>query len=380
MMSWRILIAELSFRRGTAMVTLLITAATTMTVFFLIGLSDLMAGRTRLIQRDIGLNLRFIPAGTDLDRYWMKGYSEGTIDEGLVDTLEAQDVANRLVPMLQRTIPWGEGEAILTGIGRERFARNKTMKPVFGGLVDEEEAIILGSVAAEMIDAKEGDTLTVLGLSGKVKRVLASEGSSEDLRVHMDLSTVQSLLGLTGKINEIRALECNCEEGITDPEEHLRSILEPLLPGTIMIRQDKLADARRKQRQLLDRLSMVAMPVVVVLAVFIVAALIILNTYQRRREMGLYSVLGRGPEYVGGLIWGRALLLGCVGGLAGATLAWCGLAIFGESLLGAAAKPNFHLQDWLASGLLGGAITSVAAILPVILMMNLEPAIVLRGE
>lgn len=380
MMFLRLVVAELRFRRWNAILTALITACATVAVFFFLGLSDLLAARTRLIQRDIGLNLRFIPEGTNLDRYWMKGYAEGTIEESLMETLHQQDVANRLIPVLQRTIPWGQGEAILTGIGKEMFSRDKKMKPVFGSMVDQETTVVLGAVAAEMVNAREGDLVSILGEDFKVKRILTLEGSQEDLRVHADLSVVQDLLGMPGKLNEIRALECNCEEGVTDPESHLRSILEPLMPGTVMIRQDRMADARRKQRQLIDRMSSVALPVVVVLSVLIVAGLIILNTYQRRRELGLYSVLGKGPIYVGSLIWIRAGLIGCIGGLSGAAIAWFGLNVFSESLVAASGAPTMTLDDWLTAGVLGGAITSIASIFPVVLMMNLEPAMILKNE
>jgi hypothetical protein len=380
-MFFRLLISELRFRCWTAMLTMFITACAAVAVFFFMGLSDLMADRTRLIQRDLGLNLRIVPEGTDLDRYWMKGYADGTIDESLVERLEQQEVANRLVPMLQRTIPWGDGEAILTGIGDERFAGGQQMKPAFGRLTDQREQVVLGHLAAEKVVASEGDEITVLNRRFVVKRILAQEGSIEDLRIHLELSVVQELLELPGRLNEIRALECNCAEGITDPEEHLRSILEPLLPGTMMIRQDRMADARRKQRQLVDRLTSVGLPIVVILSVVIVAALIILNTYQRRRELGLFSLLGRGPTFVGGLIWGRAILLGCGGGLVGAGFAWWALSNYGGALVGNTSASSMLLfSNCVLGGVLGGAITSVASIFPIVLLLNAEPAIVLRGE
>ena len=68
-------------------------------------LSELAAQRTQIIQRDIGLNLRIIPADTDLEAYWIKGYAEGVMDQSLLSRIAEQEVANRLVPMLQRTIP-----------------------------------------------------------------------------------------------------------------------------------------------------------------------------------------------------------------------------------------------------------------------------------
>ena len=376
----RLVICELRYRPWTAALTVLIAGSAVLAVLSFIGLSESLAKRTRIIQRDMGLNVRFIPAGNRLDRYWLRGHAEGSIDQTLVDRLADQEVANRLVPMLQRTIPFGDGEAILTGIGEERFANGQVMKPVFGGIADG-ETIVLGSAAAELAGAEEGNTVIILGREFRVARVLAGEGTSDDLRVHAELPIVQSLLGTPGKINEIRALECQCDDSVADPEQKLREVLEPLLPGTMMIRHDRMADARRKQRQLADRVVGTVTPLVVALAAALVCALLFLNTYQRRREIGLLSAVGRDRRFVIALIGCRSIVLGVIAGLLGVGAAWVTLAWGTPSLLGEDVSPPEWSASWLGLGLiLGAAIPAAASILPIASARRVDPAMTLRKE
>lgn len=379
-MLFRLVICELRYRPWAAALTVSITASAVVAVLFFIGLSESLAKRTQIIQRDMGLNVRLIPEGNRPDRYWFRGYAEGSIDQSLVDGLVNQDVANRLVPMLQRAIPMGEGEAMLTGIGEERFANGQAMKPVFGGIATG-ETVVLGSAAAALARVAEGDSIAILGREFRVARVLAAEGTSDDLRVHAELPIVQSLLGMPGKVNEIRALECHCDESVTDPEEKLREVFEALLPGTMMIRHDRMADARRKQRQLADRVARTATPLAVALATVIVCALLILNTRQRRREIGLLTTVGRDRRFIVALIGCRSVILGVIAGLGGVVTAWAILAWGTPHFSGEDTPPPDWSGSWLALGLmLGAAIPAAASILPIAFASRVDPAVTLREE
>ena len=375
-----LVVAELRHRPGTAFVTLVMMVLATAVVVFFVGVSDLAATRTRLIQRDLGLNVRLIPETTDLNQYWLRGYSTGTIDEAIVSKLEAQDVANRLVPMLQRTIPWGESEAILTGIGKERFKRGQSKKPVFGGPAQSSDELVLGSTAAQERGLAEGDKVSVLGRDFTVKRILAESGSIEDIRVHAGLEVVQELLEMPGKLNEIRALECHCDASIADPTAYLRETLEPLLPGTRVIRQDRMADARRQQRLMAERTGAVAAPLLAAFATIGVMGLTLLNANQRRVEIGMLAALGRTPGSIALMIGARSVLLGLLGGLIGGCLGWVLINQYGSWFLGPGpGKFELELTGVLISGVLGGAIASLGALIPAALAARVDPAETLRG-
>jgi hypothetical protein len=358
-----------------------IVAVAVATVVFFVLLSELAADRTRIIQRDIGLNLRILPGEADLDAYWLKGYADGVIDESLLEKILEQDVANRLVPLLQRTIPWGDGEAILTGIGEEMFARGAAMKPVFGAFGDESDELTLGALAAAKRGLSEGDPTEMFGRGFVVKRVLSSTGSMDDVRVYAPLATVQQLLGMPGKLNEIRALECECGKDVADPEAFIRAVLEPLLPGTQIVRQDRLAEARRKQRILADRIGVAATPVLILLSALGVSGLAFLNTQQRRAEIGLFSAVGMGASRIAMIIGVRAALLGAIGGVLGALVGWILVNRFGGHFVGFnVASVAFRTVHLWIGGLAGGAIAFCGGLIPAVLAARADVVNTLRGS
>lgn len=375
-----IVVAEIRYRKLSSVCSAVIVATAVAAVIFFMLLTDLAADRTRTIQRDIGLNMRIIPADTDLERYWNKGYADGWIDENLLVKGIEQDVANRLVPMLQRTIPWGDGEAMLTGLGDELFSRGEKMKPVFGGIQQEAESLTIGAIAAGKRLLREGDSVKVLGRDFTIKRVLAATGSVDDIRVYASLPVVQDLLEMPGKLNEIRALECQCGADVDDPEAYIQAVLEPLFPGTRVIRQDSLAEARRKQRMMAERIGLVATPILITFASLAIFGLAFLNAQQRQQEIGLLAVLGKSAWTIGAIVWCRSALLGLLGGLLGGLAGWYLVNQFGDYFIGAGnAKLGFKLQSLLIGSALGGLIASSGAMLPAWYAARRDPAETLRG-
>lgn len=376
-----IVTAEIRYRLLASIAMVAVVMASAMMVFFFYWLSELAAERTRVIQRDLGLNLRILPAEADLESYWMKGYADGVIDQSLLTTVQQQEVANRLVPMLQRTVPWGDGEAILTGIGEEIFVRGESLKPVFGGFGDAAGELTLGAIAAGKRQLVEGDRVTVLRQEFLVKRVLVPTGSIDDIRVYGDLAMVQSLLEMPGKLNEIRALECECGEDVADPEAWIRETLEPLLPGTQIVRQDRLAEARRRQRIMADRMTTAATPVLLFFTSLAVAGLAFINCQQRRGEIGLFVAVGMSAARIGSIIATRAALLGGAGGVLGVMTAWILVDQLGEYFVGTGAG-RIPLQGWhgLLGGLLGSLIAFCGALVPAVLAAKSDPATTLPGD
>lgn len=75
---------------------------------------------TRRVMRDLGFNLRIIPAGTDTAHLWSKGYSDLTMPEEYVKTLAAQKgvfvTFNHLTATLRQRYPLARGEVLLEGV------------------------------------------------------------------------------------------------------------------------------------------------------------------------------------------------------------------------------------------------------------------------
>jgi hypothetical protein len=382
------LLAELRHRWPSALVSAGAVALAIASVVVFVLLGRAAEDETRILQRDIGLNVLVLSDQTDLGKYYAKGYSEHSLPMEYLDRLWDQEVANRLVPMIRwrltldpsKTANAAGLEILLTGIGAEVFKAGKSMKAVFGMQLESDEVVIGGEVAASL-GLTRGDELELMGKRFRVQRSLRTAGSEEDVTVYANLGTVQTLLGLEGRINEIQAIECHCAADIADPLEHLRSQLEQLLPGTRVIRRAALADARRAQRISAKRLLKLATPAAVLLAGALVAALAWLNTRDRRAELGLLRTLGASSAELAGLVIGRSLLIGCLGALLGSAGGeWLALELIPRIYSEAKSPPMGQAMLWLYALLGAPLFAAGAALLPVAWAVSADPAEVLCDE
>lgn len=369
-----LVLAELRHRAASAGAFALVVAVATAWACTFVLLARAAEKETRIIQRDIGLNVVVISAEEDLDRYWAQGFAEASFPAEYVARLEDQNVANRLIPMLRRRVSWGDVEVMLTGIGAERFQGGKRMKAAFGMEVPAGELVVGGTIARRLALA-EGTTVDFLGHEFRVSRVLAETGSEEDVRVYTSLAEAQRLLDAPGRLNEIQALECHCGEDVLDPLAALRAELEPLLPGTRVLRRADLADARRTQRLQAEGLLALATPLVLVFAALIVGALAWANVRARRAEVGVLRTLGWASGSVAALFLLRAGLLATAGALVGASV--------GGALANTAGERVFRVVRGAVEGdpaLLGLALllappfAMIASLVPTLVALRADPA------
>lgn len=376
----RLVLREVGFRRVAFLVGALGVAVGVALVLLLVSFTRASEHETRILQRDIGLNVRIVPEATDLADYWLEGFTRETMPAEYLERVSDQEVANRLVPLLARRVAWGGVDVLLTGIGGEVFQAGNAKKPVFGREV-EAGTLVIGSAVAAALGVGRGDAGELLGEPFSVARVLAETGSEEDARVYANLADVQRLLDEEGRISEIHAIECHCEEDVADPLVLLRDELEALLPGTRVVRRESAADARREQRLLADKWVAVVAPVVVVLTGAWIGLLAYLNLRERRNELGVLFALGEPASAVGALVVLRSALLGTTGAVAGCALA-VGLTrtmaprLFDAGLRSAALEPGE-----LATAVLAVAILSLfASLVPAALASTRDPAEVLRDR
>ena len=367
---------ELQLRWVSAVATLFIIAGAVAMVLLANFLATASEVATRRIQRDIGLNLVILPPQTDLDAWWIDRVPRGTMPQDWIDRLQEQDVANRLVPMLVARVQVGNAEALLTGIDEERFKRGVKMKKAFGRTI-EAGTVVLGALAGKSAGAEEGESIEIKGVPFTIARILEPTGSEEDVRAWVSLADAQRILDVGPRLNEIRALECHCSEDVADPLAALRAELEPLVPGAKIVRMDALADARRAQRLLAERLIGIAAPTAVALAAIIVVILTLVNVNDRRKEIGVLRANNFGQGAVLCLFLSRALILGIVGG----ALGWAIAFILGGQLASELIGRNmlsFDLMPLLGAVVITALCSVIAAIFPALTASMWPPANLMR--
>ncbi|MGC9329348.1 MAG: ABC transporter permease, partial [Candidatus Hinthialibacter sp.] len=244
------------------------------------------------LMRDMGYNLRIISNKTDMNFFYSSGYSDQTIPEEHVKKFAAQDglYYAHLLGTLQRSIDWRGRRALLTGIAPEIAPVGKEKPPMIYTI--KPGTVYIGFELAKALSIQKGDQVEILGRSFHVENVLREAGSEDDVRILAALQDVQNLLGEEGRINEIQALNCFCAVEGRDPLDMLREQLAETLPGTHVIQKRAIAEARTRQRELMDNYFALILPFLLVVCAVWVGALAFLNARDRRQEIGVLRALG----------------------------------------------------------------------------------------
>lgn len=206
-----------------------------------------------------------------------------------------------------------------------------------------------------------------LTLAGNVRT-----GAGEDSRVYISLRDFESWTGLQPSVVEIGAY------GPASEVTSLLSVLQKNLPGADVhpVRQvtDGEANILSKTRSTLLWSSVL---------IISTAALCVLATltgwlFDRRRDFAIMKAIGASDRTIALFISGEATVLACVGGLFG-YLAGIGIAAWiGRANFNAAVSPRL---DVLPPVLIGSiAVTLLATLLPLRLLRQIQPAMILRGE
>lgn len=338
---------------------------------------------TTRVMRDLGFNLRIIPRATDMDHFWTHGFSDQTMPEDAVKRLAAQHGVflsfNHLTPALEGRLDVGGRPALLTGLGETIVDPNEGKQPM--GFRLQPGQVILGRAIADRLNAKRGGTIRLGEQEFTVERILGESGTEEDVRIYGALADAQTILGLPGRINEIKAIDCLCLTADEDPLSQLRAVIEEILPEARVLQLTALADARARQRQMAERYARFAVPLVLLVGAGWLALLAWLNVRERRAEIGLWRALGHGSPRLAGLLLGKAGLLGVLGAVAGYGVGtWIALSagpeIFQVTARSLRAEPMLLL--WAL--LLTPAFAALASLLPTMLAVAQEPAKTLRAD
>ncbi len=357
-----------------------LTAAVALLVAFRLT-SEASERETRRVMRDLGFNLRIIPAATDDGALWSKGHSDVTMPEEYVRTLADQKgvfmTFNHLTATLRRRYPLARGELILEGVSPSISDEGK--KPM--GFTLPKGQLYLGSTAAQLLQTRRGAEVTLGGRSFIVERVLSESGTDDDIRVYGHLADIQAVLDLPGRINEIQAVDCLCLTADKDPLAQMRSALATMLPDTRVLHVRALADARARQRQMAEKYAAFSTPLTLAIAGLWVGTLAILNVRQRRPEIGLWRALGYGSTRLSGLFLGKAVLLGSVGGLIGAIAGTLVALAFGPSIFHVTANSlAWNPTLVLLAVTLTPAFAAFVSFVPAMIALNQDPIETLRAE
>ncbi len=359
---------------------LAVAAAVALFVFFL-ATGDASERETSRLMRDLGFNLRIIAASTEMDDFWRKGYSEKTMPEEYVQRFADQKgiAYNHLLATLRRTIEWRGSEVVLVGLTTEVLPPGKKKSPMIFAV--EEGTVHVGFEIARRHGIAKGDTIEIRGRSFRVAETQIQEGSDNDITIHGSLADVQGLLGLEGKINEIRALECLCRDPDNESIDLLREQLERILPDAKVIQIRNIARARERQRLMTEGTFGLLAPFLILVCAAWVGILAMINVRNRQQEIGIMRALGFGSGRVAALFIGKAVAIGLVGAAAGFFVGTFFSLKLGPDLFEVTAKAIEPAYDMLGWSLLAAPVfTALSSLVPTMVAVTRDPAAVLKED
>lgn len=332
------------------------------------------------LTRDMGFNLRIIPKETNMDEFWLTGFSNITMPENYVLRFnQFKDFSYaHLTATLHKKVVWQNMNVILTGISPEIEPSGKKKDPMVFSI--QQNTVYLGYEIAKAFKLKKGDSIELFGNEVIVAKTLTENGSDDDIRIFAPLKEVQRILNMEGMINEIKALDCLCLiDDHTDALQLLRDQLNQVLPEGKVILNQTIAVAREKQRHMFERYFALLIPILILVSAIWIGTLAFFNVKERRQEIGILRALGYGADKIAYLFLGRAILLGIIGAILGFFFGTAFSLIYGPDIFIVTAKsiqPIYSLLVW--SIIVAPLFAAISSFIPTMIAISTDPAIILR--
>ena len=379
--SLRLILKELLHRRVGFLLSLL---AATAAVALCVGITMMQRAadkETRRNARDIGSNVFIIPASCDLYEYHQQGYSKQSMPDTSIDRMmKAGKIAyNHLIPTLTAEISIEGRQARMTGIAMARHPKGRPSKSKMGVVVKPGH-VHLGHGVAGLLGAEKGEEIELLNRRWVVERVAPEMGTVDDITILANLEDAQQSLARKGEISEIKAISCvQCDTPEDTSLETLRSELKKILPDTQVYLMKEIADARVRQRRMMELYSPFVILVLILASAAWLGVLAAINARERVGEIGLLRALGYGGGTIGFLILGRAVLVGLCAALLGFAIGTVITLVFGPEIFPETARAIRSDYQLLAMALVATPLIALlASFIPATLAIGHDPAVTLR--
>jgi putative ABC transport system permease protein len=179
---------------------------------------------------------------------------------------------------------------------------------------DTEPVIMVGSMAAELLHKKTGDTLEIEDRQLQVVGIFESSAMVENGALLMTLAQAQRITDKPGKVN---VLNIKLDEHASDADvEVIKARVRATMPGFVAITSSELV-----RKNAVVRISK-AMSNATTLVASLVGALVVFNTMlmsinERTKEIGVLLALGWQRRTIMKLICGESIILTLAGGFLG---------------------------------------------------------------
>jgi putative ABC transport system permease protein len=242
--------------------------------------------------------------------------------------------------------------------------------------------ILLGSEVAEATKLQIGQRMTIEGRNTSQERYskdyvisgTVSTGGVEDGFVYLSLNDMEEMTREPGLIDLVEASLTSGGPSLNDLADLIRQNAPDIEPRLV-------TRVTRSEETVLTKLTwLVYLVTLVVLSLTMIRVTTTMMTVvmERRKEIGLKKALGAENKKVAREFLAEGLLLGVLGGLIGSFTGLLFARLVSYSVFGRGLNPEFHLVPLTV--IVSALVTVVASLWPVKKAMEVEPALVLKGE
>ena len=324
--------------------------------------------------------------------------------ESYVDTITASGLqgVDNLSPKLTMPIKLKDRRFILTGILPKNEFKSKPAwqtgsdifsKPMGCGAVDvagvktgntdssldkaavRKEVIkdlgpqetIIGHDVAQILSLKKGSSVDIKNTNFTVRKVLPQTGTVDDSRVFAHLHTVQKMYGKGGVLSAIEIVGC-CKE----ISKGLITGLNKALPDARVVTVSQIASTQLKTNNMMSQFSLVFLVIIVLVGGVSIANYMFANVQERRKEIGTLIAIGMSPRQLLSIFYGKAIILGAVGGVVGYVLGTVLAVLLGPRIAHIPVLPMPALLGWAL--LISVVLSLLATAIPAKNAAGLDPA------
>ena len=324
--------------------------------------------------RSYGANVIFLPTE-----------SEAKIVQEQIDAIKQVIDSEKLVgfaPYIYQSAKVNEQPYMIAATDLENARNNSPYWLIRGDWPHNKKEVLIGHEISRNIELSVGDTFIVntpkangdVTVTECTVSGIVTTGGVEEEFIFMSLEDIKTVIGYNDTFDVI---ECS----IDGNQEYLKSIADTVSKQVNGITPRLVKRVTESQDVVLNKLQALVWIVTIIvlfLTMICVTTTMMAVVAERRKEIGLKKALGASNSSVVKDFMGEAVMLGLIGGILGVVLGY----VFADnvSISVFAREVSFPVQLAPFTVIASIIITIVSCLFPVRATVDIDPALVLRGE
>ncbi len=235
---------------------------------------------------------------------------------GVTTIKNAANIA-ALGPLVLGVVQADSRKVLLSGVD---FKAAEILKPWWQvrGTFPDENGVIVGAEAAQLLALDVGDRFAVEGGQFVVAGVLEPTGSQDDQLVFAQLTTAQKLFNKEGRVSmvEVAALCKDC------PIEDMVRQISEVLPGARVMAIQQVVKGRMETLAQFKKFSFGVSGVILLIGSLVVLVTMMGSVRERTDEIGIFRAIGFRRSHIMRIVFLEAAIVSGLAGILGYLLGW----------------------------------------------------------